>query len=412
MEKGESAMNKRFITVAGLFCALAGGAQAADLLEQYRQACEAPHYEALSVLTHPGDTTTPIDWDGAALPCRAFIQRLEAEPEADDLARFALYLAKEWLGGHPDEAERCAEVAEMVDRLPDNADALHEWSYCVDADERIALLKQLAKAGHPGARSSLLFKLIRRGDYFGIPAGTLARYAEEAYQNALYVSTRYRAAKAIYKIALDTGDGDAAKAIQNRLVRDRGLDSLAYAPAHRDESLERACDRWIFDMDLEGRLCVPALEALAAEALAHGEAIPDDVLRRMGEAFGESDDKAWRAGGGNDTGARLAAILAAHPEPLRSSEHLRVLAETATPGSPERLAGLRRAAEADPGNLRARCGLADALAWAGSVGEAASLYKGLMAADDAPCNAEFALGMLPGGPDGERGGKVERVYVD
>ena len=333
-------MNKRFV-VAGLFCGLACGTATADPVEEYRRACEAPHFEALSVRTHPGDKTA-VDWDAAARPCKAFIRRLEAEPEADALARFALYLAKSWLGGYPDEGGRCAEVAEIVDSLPDNDDALFEWSsYCVDDDdERIALLKQLAEMGHPEAQSSLVGLFKHTGDYYGIPHETLARHAAGLYEDARSVADRYRAALAIYKMALDIGDRDAAAAIQGRLVHDHGLDALAYDPAHRGESLARACDSSMFDMDLEERLCLPALEALAAAALARGEAIPDDVLLRVGEAFGESEAKAYFAGGGNDTGARLAAILGPHPETLRSSEHLRVLAETTTPrGSPERVAG-------------------------------------------------------------------------
>ena len=386
-------MNKRFIT--GLFCALAGGAQAADdPMVEYRQACEAPHYEALSVLTHPTDDT-PVDWDAAARPCRAFLQRLEeAEPE-DPLARFALYRAKSWLDGH--QGDPCAEVAEIVDSLPDNADALFEWWVLCDDDD--SLLKQTVRAGHPHARDMLLSDVVHQGNYYGFPAETLARYAEEAYQDALYVTDRYHAARAIYEIALDTGDTAAAKAIQDRMVHDLGL---AYDPAHRGQSLERMCGRWMFNMDLEGRLCVPALEALAAEALARGEAIPDDVLLHLGTAFGEAEHKAFLAGGETDAVEALAAILAAHPEPLRSSEHLRVLAAAATPwASPERAEALRRAVETDPGNPRARCDLAAALGLTGAVTEAEAIYRGVMAVENAPCNAEEGLRRLADRREGE-----------
>ena len=401
-------MNKRF-AVAGLFV-LACTTATADPVEEYRRACEAPHFEALSVLTHPGDTTT-VDWDAAARPCKAFIQRLEAQQEADALTRFALYLAKAWLGDYPDEDEPCTEVAEIVDSLPDNADALYEWSYCDDDDEHI-VLKQIAERGHLKARSSLVGLFVHTGDYYGIPPETLARFAAELYEDARYVSERYRGARAIYLIARDTGDADAAKAIQNRLVRDHGLDALSYDPAHRVESLERACGGWMFDLDLEERLCLPALEALAADSLSQGEAIPDEVLLRMDEAFEESEAKAWFAGVTNRTGERIAAILVRHPDPLQSSEHLRVLAETTTPpGSPERIAGLRRALEADSGNLRARCGLADALAIAGSVAEAGALYKGLMVAEHPPCGAGAALERLANRREGEGLGEVETIYL-
>ncbi|MDE0191407.1 MAG: hypothetical protein OXQ90_08620 [Gammaproteobacteria bacterium] len=383
-------MTKR--VVAGLSCALACGTPAADPVEEYRQACETPHFEALSVETHPFDRR-PIDWAVAEKSCWQFIQRLEADPAAPpDETRLALYLAKAWLGGYSEDEERCAEVGAIVERLPDNADALFQWAYCVD-DSRIALLKEVAEMGHPEARSHLLSSVGHTGDYYGIPPKTLAGYADEMYENAKYASRRYEAAVFAYKIAVDTGDRDAAKAVQTRLVRDHGLDSLDYAPPHRGESLDRACGVHIFVMDLEQDLCIPALEALAAEATSAGEAIPPDVLLHMEDAFKRFEYGTWSNGPKPLGTARLAAILDFYPEPLRSSEHLRVRAKTK--GGADRIAGLRRAVDTDPGNLRARCDLAEAMVFAGSVDEAASLYKGLIAAEDAPCRPSEALGQLP-----------------
>lgn len=388
-------MTKR--AVAGLLCALACGTPAADPVEEYRQACEAPHFEALSVETHPFDRR-PIDWAGAEKPCREFIQRLEADPAApSDETRLALYLAKAWLGGYSEDEERCAEVGAIVERLPDNADALFEWAYCVD--DRIALLKEVAQMGHPDARSHLLSSVKHTGDYYGIPPKTLAGYAEEMYENAEYASRRYEAAVFAYKIAVDTGDRDAAKAIQTRLVRDHGLDSLDYAPAHRDESLDRSCGVHMFVMDLEKDLCIPALEALVAEAALAGEAIPPDVLLHMEDAFEHFEYGTWSNGPKPRGTARLAAILDFYPMPLWSSEHLRVRAKAK--GWADRVAGLRRAVETDPGNLRARCDLAEALVFNGAVDEAASLYKGLMAAEHPPCRAGDALGRLANRTAGE-----------
>ena len=343
--------------------------------------------------THPGDRAA-IDWAAAATPCTAFMRQLEAEPGAlSDETRLALYLAKKWLGGYPEKQERCAEIGKIVERLPGNVDALYEWSDCIDEDAHIALLKKTVEMGHARARFELVSLFEYAGDYYGIPPETLARHAEGLYEDANGVSERYMAAQAIYRIALDMGDRDAAEAIQNRLIRDHGLDSLDFTPAQRDESLYRACAVQMFVLDLEGDLCVPALEALADDAAAWGEAIPPDVLLHMEDAFERFERGTWSNGPKPLGAAKLAAILDAHPEPLRSSEHLRVLAKTVA-GWDERVDGLRRAAELDPGNLRARCDLADALAFTGAVDEAASLYKGLMANR----TAEETMEMVTVGP--------------
>ena len=385
-------MNKKrvFIVAAPLLlCSL--GLAAADPVEEYRRACETAHFDALSVMTHPLDPVA-IDWGAAEAPCRAFIRGMEAAP-ADDNTRLALFLAKYWLGDLPPTGgeEYCEEASVLVERLPDNDDALFQWSHCVPDDARAAIRKGLMERGHPLGTFFMVGMFNHAGDYQGVPPEAFARYAEAFYEDARDVSERFRAALAIYRIALDTGARYAGDAIRERLISDHGLDSLDYAPAHRDKSLERACNGWMFDMDLGERLCLPALEAFAAEALARGEAIPDDVLRHMGGAFKESEAK---GGVGNDTGERLAAILAAHPETLRSSEHLRVLAKTAILGSPERLDGLRRAVEVDSGNLRARCDLAAALTVAGENAEATVLYEGLVAEGGAPCAAGHALSRL------------------
>jgi len=344
-------------------------------------------------MTHPGDLR-PIDWDAAAKPCRAFIQRLEAATDASDEARLALFLARKWLGGYLDKEGRCTGIRQIVERLPRNADALFELSYCIDDDDaHMALLRNLVETGHPGARRRFVFMFEHSGDYYGVPPETLAGYAEALYKNADDVSQRYRAAQAIYKMALDSGDRDAAEAIQTRLVRDHGLDSLDYAPAHRDESLDRACAVHMFAMDLEQDLCIPALEALAAEASLAGEAIPPGVLLHMADAFDYFEFGTWSNGPKPQGVARLAAMLDSYPEPLRSSEHLRVRAKAN--GWSDRIGWLRRAVDTDPGNLRARCDLAEALAFVSAVDEAASLYKGLMAAEDEPpCRASEALGRL------------------
>ena len=397
-------MKKNFLAGVGLlFCALAGGA-ADDPVEEYRQECEEPLHAAYSAMTYPGSPSFER-WDSTS--CEAFVKRLEATGTPDALTRLALFLGKLWLGSgdYPNDVARCAEVAEILDSLPDNADALYEWYYCTDAGDAdsLKLLTRLAETGTPAMRASRLKWFMHTGDYDGTPPETLVRIAEGLYENARYVDDTFLAAQVIYKVASAAGDLDTAEAIQRRFVHDHGLDSLDFGPAHRGESLALACDNQMFGMDLEQRLCVPALEAFAAAALASGEAIPPEVVLRLAEALKAAEFKARRTGGEDLVGERLAALLAAHPEPLRSGEHLRALANTTTPfGSPERAAALRKAVDIDPNNLRARCDLAEALGLTGAVAEAVSLYKELMmAAEHPPCSAEFAIKRLADRQEGK-----------
>ena len=379
---------------------MACGTAVADPVEEYRRACKAPHYEVLSVMTHPADPV-PIDWAAAAKPCRAFIQRLEETAPGASTAetRLALYLAKTWLGGQGEMD--CAEMGEP--------DALFEWSHCIDdEDARTALTKKAAEMGHAEARSTLISMFEHSGDHYGLLPETLARYAEGRYEGANTVSQRYRAAQALYKLALDAGDRAAASAIQNRLVRDHGLDSLDFTPERRTESLDRACAVHMFALDLEWDVCVPKLEMLAAEAAAAGERIPLDVLLHIEHAFDRFKHGTWSNGPKPAGTGKLAAILAAHPEALRSSEHLRVLANTEAERA-DRIGGLRRAVDVDPGNLHARCDLAAALVFTGAPDEAASLYKGL-AAEHSPCRADAEI-VLRRLADGDTGGPTETIIL-
>ena len=393
-------MNER--NAAGLLCAVVVGTLAADPGEEYRQACEAPHFAILAptMSQHPDDvdpTLADAAWAASEKSCAAFVQRLSAVPEPSSETRFALILAKRWLGGYPDEDELCGEIAEILESLPDNADALLEWAYCIDGDAQISLLRRVSDMGHPEARRQLVSLFEHSGEYFGMPPEILARMANELYEeSANNVGNRSLAARAIYMLASDAGNREAAKAIQDRLRRDHGLDSLDYTPAHRARNLDRACAVQMFDLDLEEELCVPALEALAADALSGGTAIPPDVLRHVERALTYSKHGAWVSGPKISAADRLAALLEAHPEPLRSAEHVRVLAVTADVWG-DRVDGLRRAVEMDSGNLRARCELADALATTGAVAEAVSLYQGLMAAEHPPCPAREALTRLDNG---------------
>ena len=257
-------------------------------------------------------------------------------------------------------------------------------------------------ADHERGLDFMVHKVRAIGYGYGVDAAALAEYATTLYG----ITGDLGAAEAVHEAALDDGDPVRAEGIRARVRRDLGLDALDYGPQQRGDSLALACSDGLFRLGLED-FCLAALETLAATAADRGEIIPSDVLGHVGDAFGLLRSQALRAGskqrnerellgdrlvGVRETKleARLRAVLDAHPEPLRSSEHYRARAAGAQSWG-RRIETLRRSAGIDGGNLEARCELAHALAVTGSLGEARTLYADLALADDQPCAAEAAL---------------------
>ena len=352
-----------------------------DPLENYVQACEAP--------------------TGSEAACSALVERLSALTDPAPGERLALFRARSWLAHYPDSVDYCNEVRALAEDLEDRPDVLYEFAVCSywpmpsgpDGVRRghenliSGLQATLALAPvHEDALDLLVYKVRALGYGYGVDAAALAGYAATLYET----TGSLEAAVAVYEAALDAGDPETAEAVRGRVRRDLELDALDYGAGRvRQESLTLACSDRLFDLGLEDA-CFSALEMLAETYADHGEALPLDVLGHVVATsamlrFQLATDRAQRGK------ARLRAVLDAHPEPFRSSEHYRAYAATASSWG-NRIEALRRAVELDGGNLKARCELAGALALTGAGGEAWSIYAGLASADDRPpCEAVEAL---------------------
>ena len=368
-----------------------------DPLEDYLRACEAASVVGGVV--------------GPEVTCSALVERLSALTAPAPEARLALVKARAWLGHYPDEVDYCNAVRSLAEDLADSPDVLYTLAICSywpmpsgpfgirRGNESLisGLQATLALApDHEDALDFLVYKIRALGYGYGVDAAALTAYATTLYE----ITGRLSAAEAVFAAALDANDPGQAEAIRERVRRDLNLDALDYGPEHRRDSLQRSCgDESLFYLDLEGP-CLDALRSLARSAADAGEAIPDDVLDRMGDVLGRLQVphvegfryKPWKTGPKTGAVAGLKAVLGALPEPLRSSEHYRVYARTAADWA-DRIGPLRRAVDLDSGNFTAQCDLANALAWTGERDEARSFYMHIKDAATAamPCDFESAL---------------------
>lgn len=400
----------RRITVAvfGLFL-MAGGQHvlaAADAFwDGYVRECEAPHQAG-----------SPA----AREICSAFVARLAALANPSPEARLALFKARGWIGGIASPEAYCREVEAIAAELRSRPVVLLDMATCSyyadskqpsgtegeerQADETAASLVLEALAIDPEHVDSLeyLIRLVGPEAYSGrygiagIDAVVLARHATTLYG----LNGSISAAKVAVDAAVDAGMTAGADEFRVRVLRDLRLAELDYGPARRDESLTLACSDDVFTLGF-ANYCLSAIETLAKTAADRGEPMGDDVLRHLRFAFirlklqaRQADTvkndprrahrveyEAWA--GKDGQAARLKAVLDAHPEPLRSSEHYRAYASTA-PTWGGRIAALRRAAELGIDNLEARCELAAALVNIGERAEAWSIYADLAAPDRMP----------------------------
>ncbi len=365
-------------------------AAADDPLEDYVRACETPAVVG--------------GWAASEATCSALAERLSALRYPAPESRLALFKAKAWLGHYSDSTEqRCNEFRAVAegDHFADRPDVLFELALCSlwpmpsgpdgvrRGQENLVAGLQAALVlapDHEDALDLLVYKVRALGYGYGVDAAALAGYAATLYET----TGSLEAAVAVYEAALDAGDPETAEAVRGRVRRDLELDALDYGAGRvRQESLTLACSDRLFDLGLEDA-CFSALEMLAETYADHGEALPLDVLGHVVATSAMlrlqlATDRAQRGK------ARLRAVLDAHPEPFRSSEHYRAYAATASSWG-NRIEALRRAVELDGGNLKARCELAGALALTGAGGEAWSIYAGLASADERPpCEAVEAL---------------------
>ena len=390
-----------------LLCVLAlpwCGPILADPSADYYRACEHAAFDhALSaphILTRAEFNERRAEGRRRAdVSCAAFVARLARLPDPTPEERLALFQATSWIG---EDGDFCDAAMPLARALPDsNADALQVRSVCAaDREASLALLLRSLGADprHPRHHSGL--KRLRWRVWFGgaeVDAETLLRHWNTDYEIARFPGEKIGAASLVYEVAVETGDQEAAEEIRARVRRDLGLDTLEFE--RREATLELVCDRAILELDLE-ELCTGGVERLAAESAALGDPLPPDILRPLEGAIRLISGTRLRLGGGGgpeerDALARLQTVLDGYPGHLKSSEHLRVYAEAFQEG-PERIGALRRATHLDPGNLAARCGLAEALERT-SPEEAWSIYADLAAEPaDLPghCDPEVSLQRL------------------
>jgi len=387
-----------FVLLLGLFSGVP--MSAADPLADYEEYCEAPIFEHLSKVLHPSrkeyETLGKAGRAAAKATCWAYVERLEAESRPTAEQRLALLVARGQLGSGPSAEPFCDEIRTIETELPDHPEVLYELYHCTEDDiVGITLLRRALEIdpNNRAALRALTMRIRHTGDTYGIEPATLLRYGTTLYQMSEYAGHKISAARSIFAVAVFTDDRETAAAIRKRIRRDLGLDALDYGPERRAGSLQRACGGALFYLDLED-ICLSAVEKIAADAAAVGEPIPREALRHMAKAFERWNYAHWSTGPKTGAAARLKAVLEAHPQ--KSSEHHRVLAQTAPVWS-ERIARLRRAVETDGGNLRARCDLAEDLAYTGARVEAAAQYADLLALrvnGRLPCEPEAALARL------------------
>ena len=338
----------------------------------------------------------------ADISCAALVARLARLPDPTPEGRLALLRATRWFGG---DGDFCDTVMPFAEALPDNnADALQIRSTCTAAKDRgesLALLLRSLEADprhprHGSGLRSLYWKVWHSGAE--VDAETLLRHWNTDYEIfAQSPGEKTSAAALVYATAIEAGDQEAAEEIRVRVRGDLGLDTLEFK--RREATLELVCDRAILELDLE-ELCTGGVERLAAESAAMGDPLPPDILRPLERVIRLISGFRLISGGGGgpeerDALARLQTVLDGYPEHLKSSEHFRVFAEAFLEGA-ERTGALRRATQLDPGNLAARCGLAETLERT-SPEEAWSIYADLAAEPaDLPmlCDPEVSLQRL------------------
>lgn len=350
--------------------------------------------------------------------CAEVRAHLEEHPNhAEGLHRLALFCT-------PDMNRSVTLLAQALDIDPRNFHALesllylnwlHDEDFAIDPATLATYRETLYEIQRQRARVALgLSEVLLPIWTPPYPRG----YGSSDVWNGMFSAARY-----ILEVAARAGEAEAAAAIRARVRRDAGLDVLDYAelgdckqwdpwPAHCGrgtamESLVLACDGILYDLDLED-ICATVIERVAGEASAAGLAIPHRVLLVAESAVRDLRTKAcygrvprnayarreecYRFGQGETESVAVARIRAAleHHAGHWSAEHQRVHAMGFL-GDTERLDALREVLRADPGNGRARCNLASALA---SRGKHAAAEKALGSDGDPKCLKEDGFTFL------------------
>ena len=419
--------------------------------EAYAHSCLAPYHDELA-----GWQAAQLDEESyrrvvlaaraaAADTCSAFVERIEREGQPGVQESPYLIDARDLLQETP--RGRCIE-ARAISEVARSAESLFRLAVChLPGKEGTALLREAVKVDpqHLGSLQLLTS--------FDLDPRARAGYGESLYQRGGDIENKMDAAKAIIEWAVDRGDSAAAQEIHERVRREllnqpplrrctvhldvlgleelclEAIESVAANALAAGEPLSNEFVSLVTRQLSEARLMIDLprdvrSEAEVAEILAtpgvrtklvadysnvpkYLEIIEDEVefakLLRGEPDFVELLDhdtlladwlgrESWEVRKSAQA-ERLNAVLDNHPEPLRSAVHRLALALFA-PTWRERIALLRGAVESDPGHVRARCQLADALAVTGDLAGARRGYEELLAVEDGSCNARAALDAL------------------
>ena len=251
------------------------GAQATEsaMEKSFAKSCLAAYRNELA-----GWQATRLDEEGyrravlsarasAADSCSAFVERMEGDGQLSAQESTYLRDARDLLADTP--RGQCIE-ARVVSEVVRSAQSLFRLAACHFPNEKsIALLREAVEIA-PGHLGSLLLLTNTNAE---LDLQARAEYGEALYERSKYSFDKTSAAKAIVEWAVETGDIAAAQAIHERLKRDL-----------LNEPPLRRCVNHLDVLGLE-EVCLEALESVAADALAAGEALPDRLVSLVKSAF-------------------------------------------------------------------------------------------------------------------------------
>ena len=268
-----------FLLLAGMIVVALANAADAQLTqsaaeEAYAQACLAPYRDELA-----GWQATELDEDAyprvvlaaraaATDSCSAFVERFERDGQFGAPESPYLRDARDLLS---DTARRECIEARVISEVVRSGESLYELALCQSGKEVTALLREAVEID-PGHVGALL--ILTDAD---LDSQARAEYGESLYPRSDLIAIKEGAAKAIIEWAVRRNDAAAIRAIHERFKRD-----LLNEPP---------LDRCTWHLDALGleEVCLEAVESVAADALAAGEALPDRVVSLVEWHFWETD---------------------------------------------------------------------------------------------------------------------------
>ena len=239
--------------------------------EAYAQSCLAPYRDELA-----GWQAAQLDEEAywrvvlaaraaAADSCSAFVERIERDAQPGAQESPYLRDARDLLADTPEG--RCIE-ARVVSEVVRSAESLFELAYCHPPGKEMTSLLREAVEMDPGHLGSLLFLTS-----FDLDLRARAEYGESLYERSENIAYKMSAAKAMIEWAVGRGDLVAVQEIHERFKRDL-----------LDEPPVERCRLHLDTLGLE-EVCLEAIESMAADALAAGEALPDRVVSQVSYLF-------------------------------------------------------------------------------------------------------------------------------